>query len=68
MALKIEMEDLRTRRSNLAIEIALLTKLEHISGVPKIYSSGKWHYGIYMEMELLTSSLNDEKEREFTVN
>jgi hypothetical protein len=40
--------------------------LKGIQGVPKIYGAGKWSYGIYMEMELLASSLHDEKTKNFT--
>ena len=44
----------------------MLDKLKGVHGVPKVYSSGKWQYGYYLEMELLQSSLQDEKDKEFT--
>lgn len=47
--------------------MSILEKLRGIQGVPRVYSSGKWQYGLYIEMELLGESLHDEKDRIFTV-
>lgn len=51
------------KRSNLVNEIMILEKLKGIEGVPKIFSAGKWDYGYFMEIELLTSSLHEERNR-----
>ena len=59
VALKIEFLEQETLKSNLALEIRILNNLQGVSGVPKIYSAGKWEKGIYMEMELLECSLQD---------
>ena len=59
-------DDPLNTRSNLAIEICMLDRLKGVAGVPVVYSSGKWKYGYYLEMELLTSSLQDEKDKEYS--
>ena len=68
VALKIELNPDDNKRSNLALEISVLKKLQGLTGIPQIYHSGKWEYGIFMEMELLCSSLNDEREKEFSLH
>ena len=67
VALKIEFNSDDRTKSNLILEVNILNRLKGVAGVPKIFSAGKWQHGVFMEMELLGSSLQDESSKEFSL-
>lgn len=69
VALKLQIIDAQDQSPiNLAHEIAILYKLKGVQGVPRIYSAGRSEFGNYMEMELLSSTLHDEKSKNYTIS
>jgi predicted Ser/Thr protein kinase len=67
IALKIEFcGTAASKRSNLLNEINILDKLKGVQRVPKVYDAGRWTYGYFMELDLLSSSLYSEKGKEFS--
>lgn len=68
-ALKLEIHDKKDgKRSTLLNEIQILKKIGEEKGVPSIRSTGKWDYGYYVEIPLLKNSLNEERQKEFSIS
>ena len=44
-----------------------MKRLNGEKGVPKVKATGRWEYGYYLEIELLKTSLYEERERDYSI-